>query len=269
MSQSLRTRLMIGTAMATTIVLIIAAVSLYLLVRATLIQQVDQGLLAQAHAIIGMTEFKAGRISIEVDQGELPEFAQQAQRPWIFELLDDQGRVIGKSASLGEFGEMRHEWGSDPIVPVQMFGALPDGRDGRMLWLRFSPRNEDSQDAKTVVPGAVVGVGRDTEDLTSALTKLGWLLALVWAAATVVLIAVTNGIIRGAVRPVKQLSTQIEQIGTANLSERLQSDSVPSELSPIITRLNDLLGRLQHAFEQEKSFTADAAHELRTPLAGL
>lgn len=46
-------------------------------------------------------------------------------------------------------------------------------------------------------------------------------------------------------------------------------ESVPSEIEPVIIELNNLFERLHEAFEREKRFTADAAHELKTPLAAL
>lgn len=46
-------------------------------------------------------------------------------------------------------------------------------------------------------------------------------------------------------------------------------DAVPSEIEPLVSELNNLFTRLQDAFDREKRFTADAAHELRTPLAAL
>src|SRR3989338_5412714 len=51
--------------------------------------------------------------------------------------------------------------------------------------------------------------------------------------------------------------------------ESVDLESVPSEIEPLISELNSLFGRLQSAFEKEKRFTADAAHELKTPLAAL
>jgi len=44
---------------------------------------------------------------------------------------------------------------------------------------------------------------------------------------------------------------------------------VPEEMKPVITRMNELLGRLRHAMESQRNFVAEAAHQLRTPLAGL
>lgn len=46
-------------------------------------------------------------------------------------------------------------------------------------------------------------------------------------------------------------------------------ESVPSEIEPLVSELNSLFNRLQEAFDREKRFTADAAHELKTPLAAL
>src|SRR4051812_2630017 len=138
---SLRNRLMLATAAATTIVLVAAAVSLYVLVRAALVQQFDQGLLAQARAIAGMTEMKHDAVTLEVDPGELPEFQLQAHRPQYFELSEERGKVIARSPTLGERRTIGTLWSNDPSEPVAVFIVLPDGRAGRGLWMRFTPRS--------------------------------------------------------------------------------------------------------------------------------
>lgn len=68
-------------------------------------------------------------------------------------------------------------------------------------------------------------------------------------------------------RPLEQLRGQLERRGVKDLSP-LPTGNMASELRPIAETLNQLLARLDTAFAAERSFTANAAHELRTPLAG-
>jgi two-component system sensor histidine kinase QseC len=76
-------------------------------------------------------------------------------------------------------------------------------------------------------------------------------------------------VVRSGLRPVERLSEQIAAVGSNDLSARLPNSAVPRELLPIVERLNDLLARVDAAFQRERRFTGDVAHELRTPLAGL
>ena len=58
-------------------------------------------------------------------------------------------------------------------------------------------------------------------------------------------------------------------VGTQYLGERFPQNGMPGELAPIAGQLNASLDRLQTAFERERRFAADAAHELRTPLSAI
>lgn len=68
-------------------------------------------------------------------------------------------------------------------------------------------------------------------------------------------------------RPLDRLREQLSRRGATQL-DPLVRDGVPVELGPVVDTVNDLLARLERAFAAERSFAANAAHELRTPLAG-
>ncbi len=68
-------------------------------------------------------------------------------------------------------------------------------------------------------------------------------------------------------RPLKAVSEEASHIDPRNLSARLSTQTVPSELSPLIDSFNLALERLEQGFRKQQQFLGAAAHELKTPLA--
>jgi len=74
------------------------------------------------------------------------------------------------------------------------------------------------------------------------------------------------GVVRVSMTPVRRLRRGIETRGSGDLSP-ISGAGLPSEIGPIADAVNHLLERLRRALEAERSFTANSAHELRTPIA--
>ena len=112
-------------------------------------------------------------------------------------------------------------------------------------------------------------VARDTAAVDDRLALIRWLLGSFCLLATLLSIPPLMYVVRRALAPVHHLSRTIARIQAESLAQRLPRDGVPAEILPIVDRLNELLSRLEDAFRRERSFSANIAHELRTPLAGL
>jgi len=82
-----------------------------------------------------------------------------------------------------------------------------------------------------------------------------------------VLLIADIAIFRRALRPLRQASEIAAGIGPARPGVRLPIEEIPREVRPLVSAVNQGLDRLEEGFRIQRDFTADAAHELRTPLS--
>lgn len=73
--------------------------------------------------------------------------------------------------------------------------------------------------------------------------------------------------VRSVLRPIAHTLEAASRVGRDNLRERLPEVGIPAEIRPLLRSFNGVLDRLQVAFDEQQRFIANAAHELKTPLA--
>ncbi|MBI3950825.1 MAG: heavy metal sensor histidine kinase [Acidobacteria bacterium] len=105
------------------------------------------------------------------------------------------------------------------------------------------------------------------EDIRQAERQV--LLLLVLSIPVVLLLASWGGrlLANKALKPVAELTQAAQTIGAKNLKERVEVPATQDELARLAETFNQMISRLDEAFERERRFTEDASHELRTPLA--
>lgn len=232
----------------------------------------DTSLHDKAQALISLTELDEEGLEFDfAEDGVMNEFVL-LENAHYYQLWQHDAQLLIKSPSL-----------MDSDLPLRGIGLgkhqfadiqLPDGRAGRLVEINFMPRVEiDDEEGVVELPEPKpisLVYARERRTLDETLFAIGF---TIFSIVIVVLLTTTLLIwhlVGRGLLPLSMLAKQVSEIDESSLSIRLrQRGSQSLEITPIVDQLNNFLERLQSAFEREKRFSSNVAHELRTPLSEL
>ncbi len=227
------------------------------------VRQFDVALRTKALAISTVTVVTADTVRVEFTDRFLHGFDDEHPRDF-FQLWLPDGTILARSESLG-LAELPHRVGRFD-KPRYFLCTLPNGRPGRALGFKFKPKQARGINRSVELE---LVVATDREDLDETLLQLAGLAAGCGVLLLGTTLWVVPHMLRRGLQPLDRLGEQAARIDAGSLAARFPVDDLPDELQPIGGRLNDLLARLEQSFERERRFSADLAHELRTPIAEL
>jgi two-component system OmpR family sensor kinase len=224
--------------------------------------QVDQALLDLA-----LTEVNATAADLshplhihEMSPGTAPPSFPRLDK--FIQIVDLDSRIIARSANLGTARLPT----SAPLLTKlrtgeKVFDTVDDfaGEPVRLLSLPVQLGGHDY----------AIQVGASLDDANATL-RSARLLFLAMSASILGAVVLTGVMLaRTVLRPIDQIVGRARMIGESALAERLPHPGTHDEMARLVETLNDMLARIEQSFESQRRFTADASHELRSPLSRL
>ena len=196
---------------------------------------------------------------VQIVSEELKNFRPGDRASYWVRVLDSANRTVAETP------------GMNAILPPSVFPATPLSnfenppnfrRNGRLFSLVVS---EQSVAADRFAIQVAQDRTADEHFMRQFAALLGAVLVLSVAASAVIAWTVTK---RG-LRPLGDMTHALKRVGPTQLHERVTAAGWPRELQPLALAFDDMLGRLEDSFGRLSQFSADIAHEVRTPIGNI
>ncbi len=251
---SLRAKMIGGLAAALLLVIMGFSVAMVFGLRASLTDGAFTEARARAAGLGSVVEWEGGAWVIEDKTGVAGQYGDASGL--YYRIADAAGAVVLAS-------------------PLASTLAVPDGEPGARrrtlsgrtfaeVTIDVAKKGDDDEPLQATT--LRVTCGRDLGSVEATIASLVGVLW--WVGPAVLLLALSSGwlLVGGALRPIEQIARTAAVIGERDLGQRIPVRG-RDELARLAGTLNLTFDRLQAAFARQERFTADAAHELRTPLA--
>ena len=252
-----RVRLSLAYGGAFSVVAVILAVGFWVAYAQLEMARVDDSLSSQARTLVAGLDNLGGTVTFQ-GTDSLP--AESSSGIAIRALLlDPRGRVLDSSGR----GSKDSALAATAKVLGQSGGGGPQSLTVGGVRQRVLAQPAD---LGTLGTGTLL-VSRPIKELEDSLAVAAAL--LVGIVVVLVAVAAAAGYLLGgrALKPVHVIASTARELSERNLHRRIELDLPPDELGELVTTFNGMLERLEASFDALRRFTADAAHELRAPLA--
>ena len=203
-----------------------------------------------------LTAYSDGQLELDLPLDLLGLYSQPYGR-YSYAVIDDTGRVV--------FSSLKDK--------AALFPSDTRTRDVEFLQHRLGEATVSGASVRKTVGNQTVWIqaGEDlanrdvlTDDIVADFYRnVGWITLPI----LLVLLIADIAIFRRALQPLHQASDIASAIGPTRTGLRLPTSEIPREVQPLVSAVNLALDRLEEGLRIQRDFTADAAHELRTPLS--
>lgn len=232
--------------------LLLVATLSYALAKYAAVNAYDAGILDDARDLAQQVHLVDGRLTLELPEVAAQMLALNNDDPVIYAVWSKTGEYIAGDRQIQTLAGTAGITGKkffDIDISNKLYRALvlPEARGG----VKFN-----------------VAIAQAVKGRTNLIHEIFISMLLLGGVLIAVSVAIVMSAVRIGLRPVEQLRDAIARRNSNDLSQITES-SAPLELRPIIRGINELLRKLSISFGEYRRFVADAAHQLRTPLAAL
>lgn len=258
-TRSIRFRILVWYSLVLFVTTAFVFLIFYLVTRQILYAQVDSELTNHASLILQTVKNHVSDLHTTSLQGEVSN--QFKDTPgMVVVLLDQNGSTVLSSISMDtpfisyDYLFQQAKLSRNPVFVNQDVSNMP---------MRFIA--EPIRDNNTFL--GMLLVAHPIEAIQKSLAFLPLILAILLVFLILPILLLGSFLTNKVMLPITRISDEMEEIGSEDLTKRIDNPKTHDEIDKLATSFNNLLERVQKSFERERQFIGDVAHELKTPVA--
>ena len=257
MITSLKTRVAVWYVSLSTLILVCLGVALYLIISHSMMNE-RRALIAQDLEKIPQVAQRFGNRGMERLLDEAQEEIPLKPADEFVQIFKPDGGTMAVSANLkGRSLPFRPDLANSAAAQFEAVSISGDASPALLGVTRISVNGEPY----------VVSIAASLSNVSAVQSRL--LVILLLSIPAAILLSLIGGTIlaRQAIEPLDRMTTTAQQISAEHLNKRIELQRADVELQRLADSFNQMLDRLDQSFKQIRQFTADASHELRTPVS--